>query len=128
VWDGIECLYRIIEDRDGVCNGRIINIGSPDNEASIRQLAEMLVAKFQEHPLRSEFPSFAGFCEVESGSYYGAGYQDMQMRRPSIRNAQRLLGWTPTVGLEQSVERTLDFFLQEAVRSGEFGISSADSD
>lgn len=128
VSDGIECLYRIIEDRDGVCNGRIINIGSPDNEASIRQLAEMLVAKFQEHPLRSEFPSFAGFCEVESGSYYGTGYQDMQRRKPSIRNAQRLLGWTPTVGLEQSVERTLDFFLQEAVRSGEFGISSADSD
>ncbi len=126
--DGIECLYRVIEDRDGVCNGRIINIGTPDNEASIRQLAEMLVAKFQAHPLQSEFPPFAGFCEVESRSYYGAGYQDMQRRRPSIRNAQRLLGWTPAVGLEQSVERTLDFFLREAVRSGEFGISTSDSD
>jgi hypothetical protein len=29
------------------------------------------------------------------------------------------LGWTPGVGLEQSVEQTLDFFLREAVRTGE---------
>jgi UDP-4-amino-4-deoxy-L-arabinose formyltransferase/UDP-glucuronic acid dehydrogenase (UDP-4-keto-hexauronic acid decarboxylating) len=47
----------------------------------------------------------------------------MYHRKPSIRKAQRLLGWSPTVGLEQSVERTLDFFLQEAVISGEFGVS-----
>lgn len=122
VSDGIECLYRIIENKDGVCDGRIINVGNPENEFSIRRLAEMLVAKFERNPLRSKFPPFAGFCQVESASYYGAGYQDMQSRKPSIRNAQRLLGWSPTVGLEQSVEQTLDFFLQEALRCGEFGI------
>ena len=120
VADGVECLYRIIENRDGVCDGRIINIGNPDNEVSIKELAEMLVEKFEHHPLRSEFPPFAGFREVESMSYYGAGYQDMQHRKPSIRNAWRLLNWKPTVRLEQSVEQTLDFFLREAVGSGEF--------
>jgi len=57
---------------------------------------------------------------VESMSYYGAGYQDMQHRKPNIGNAWRLLNWKPTVGLEQSVEQTLDFFLREAARSGEF--------
>jgi len=120
VSDGVECLYRIIENKDDVCDGRIINIGNPDNEASIRDLAKMLVARFEQHPLRSKFPRFAGFHEVESRSYYGSGYQDMQHRRPSIRNAWRLLNWTPAVGLEQSVERTLDFFLREAIISGEF--------
>jgi UDP-4-amino-4-deoxy-L-arabinose formyltransferase/UDP-glucuronic acid dehydrogenase (UDP-4-keto-hexauronic acid decarboxylating) len=119
VSDGVEALYKIIENQDGACDGRIINIGTPDNEASIKELAEMLVAKFEQHPLRSKFPPFAGFREVESGSYYGVGYQDMQHRKPKIRNARRLLNWTPTVGLEQSVDRTLDFFLREAVRSGE---------
>ncbi len=117
VSDGIECLYRIIEDKKGLCDGRIINIGNPDNEVSIRDLAGMLVKKFQKHPLRSEFPPFAGFVEVESSSYYGAGYQDVQHRRPSIRNARRLLKWSPVTGLEESVEHTLDFFLREAVRS-----------
>ncbi|MBW2344074.1 MAG: bifunctional UDP-4-amino-4-deoxy-L-arabinose formyltransferase/UDP-glucuronic acid oxidase ArnA, partial [Deltaproteobacteria bacterium] len=56
VSDGVEALYRIIENRDGVCDGRIINIGNPDNEVSIKELAEILVAKFQDHPLRSQFP------------------------------------------------------------------------
>jgi len=117
VLDGIECLYRIIENKDGVCDGQIINIGNPDNEISIRELAEMLVAKFHRHPLHSNFPPFAGFREVESTSYYGSGYQDVQRRRPSIKKAQKLLGWEPKIGLEQSIESTLDFFLREAVNS-----------
>jgi UDP-4-amino-4-deoxy-L-arabinose formyltransferase/UDP-glucuronic acid dehydrogenase (UDP-4-keto-hexauronic acid decarboxylating) len=122
VSEGVECLYRIIENKDGNCDGQIINIGNPDNEISIKELAEMLVEKFQQHPLCSKFPPFTGFCEIESRSYYGVGYEDVQHRKPSIRNAQRLLNWTPTVGLEQSVEQTLDFFLREAIRSGEFGV------
>lgn len=121
--DGIECLHRIIENNGGRCDGQIINIGNPVNEASIRELAELLVAKFEAHLLRDKFPPFAGFQEIESGTYYGTGYQDIQHRRPSIRNARRLTGWEPTVGLEVSVERTLDFFLQDAVRSGEFRLN-----
>ncbi len=115
--DGIECLYRIIENKDGVCDGQIINIGNPTNEASIRELAEMLVAKFDRHPLRSRFPPFAGYRELESGAYYGQGYQDVQHRRPSVKKAKKLLGWEPKTGMDQSVEQTLDFFLREMVRS-----------
>ena len=47
-----------------------------------------------------------GFCKVESRTYYGDGYQDMGHRKPSIEKARRLLGWKPTVKLEQSVEET----------------------
>jgi UDP-4-amino-4-deoxy-L-arabinose formyltransferase/UDP-glucuronic acid dehydrogenase (UDP-4-keto-hexauronic acid decarboxylating) len=123
VSDGVECLYRIIENKNGVCDGQIINIGNPDNEASIKELAELIVKKFEKHPLRSKFPPFAGMREVESGSYYGTGYQDMQHRKPSIRNAKRLLNWTPTIGMEKSVEETLDFFLKQAVSSKEFDLA-----
>ncbi|WP_155718313.1 bifunctional UDP-4-keto-pentose/UDP-xylose synthase, partial [Pseudomonas fluorescens] len=35
--DGIEALARIIDNDNGVCDGQIINIGNPENEASIRQ-------------------------------------------------------------------------------------------
>jgi len=41
VSDGVEGLFRIIENKGGVCDGRIINIGNPENEASIRDLAEL---------------------------------------------------------------------------------------
>ena len=123
VADGVECLFRIIENKNNLCDNQIINIGNPDNEFSIKELAEMLAEKFENHPLRSKFPPFSGFREVESGSYYGAGYQDVQHRRPSIRNARRLVNWTPTIGLEKSIENTLDFFLQEAIQSGEFDLA-----
>jgi UDP-4-amino-4-deoxy-L-arabinose formyltransferase / UDP-glucuronic acid dehydrogenase (UDP-4-keto-hexauronic acid decarboxylating) len=115
VTDGVECLFRIIENKDGICDSQIVNIGNPDNELSILELAEMLLDKFEHHPLRSKFPPFAGFHKVESSSYYGAGYQDVQHRKPSIKKAWRLLKWRPVIGFDQSVEKTLDFFLNEAL-------------
>jgi UDP-4-amino-4-deoxy-L-arabinose formyltransferase/UDP-glucuronic acid dehydrogenase (UDP-4-keto-hexauronic acid decarboxylating) len=44
----------------------------------------------------------------------------MEHRKPSIRNARRLLNWEPSVALEASIEETLDYFLREAIRSGDF--------
>lgn len=122
VAEGVECLFRIIENPNGVCEGEIFNIGNPDNEASIKRLAEVLLERFEAHPLRSKFPPFAGIREIESRAYYGEGYQDVEFRKPSIRKARRLLGWNPVIGLEHSVNETLDFFLREAVQSGSFGM------
>ncbi|MBN3133886.1 bifunctional UDP-4-amino-4-deoxy-L-arabinose formyltransferase/UDP-glucuronic acid oxidase ArnA [Pectobacterium brasiliense] len=112
IHDGIEALFRIIENRNGQCDGQIINIGNPHNEASIRELGEMLLTSFNAHPLRDRFPPFAGFIDVESSSYYGKGYQDVEHRTPSIRNAKRLLAWEPTVKMDQTVAETLDYFLR----------------
>jgi len=115
VVDGIEALARIVDNENGVCNGQIVNIGNPDNEASIRQLGEELLRQFEAHPLRGNFPPFAGFREVESKSFYGNGYQDVSHRKPSIENARRLLKWEPTVALSETIGKTLDFFLREAM-------------
>ncbi|UDQ81394.1 bifunctional UDP-4-amino-4-deoxy-L-arabinose formyltransferase/UDP-glucuronic acid oxidase ArnA [Erwinia rhapontici] len=116
--DGIEALFLIIENKQQNCDGQIINIGNPDNEASIKELAEQLLASFERHPLRHQFPPFAGFREVESSSYYGKGYQDVEHRKPSIRNAKRLLNWQPEVAMNYTIDATLDFFLQ-TVEQGE---------
>ncbi|WP_413733270.1 bifunctional UDP-4-amino-4-deoxy-L-arabinose formyltransferase/UDP-glucuronic acid oxidase ArnA [Sodalis sp. RH20] len=116
--DGIEALFRIIENRDARCDGQIINIGNPGNEASIRELAQMLLDSFENHPLRHHFPPFAGFKDIESKSYYGNGYQDVEHRKPSIENARRLLNWQPTVEMRRTVDQTLDFFLRSTVKEG----------
>jgi UDP-4-amino-4-deoxy-L-arabinose formyltransferase/UDP-glucuronic acid dehydrogenase (UDP-4-keto-hexauronic acid decarboxylating) len=113
--DGVEALARIIDNENDSCNGQIINIGNPDNEASIRQLGEELLRQFEAHPLRANFPPFAGFRDVESKAFYGAGYQDVSHRKPSIANAKRLLDWTPTVEMSETIGNTLDFFLREAM-------------
>ncbi|MDR8370263.1 bifunctional UDP-4-amino-4-deoxy-L-arabinose formyltransferase/UDP-glucuronic acid oxidase ArnA [Pseudomonas lactis] len=113
--DGIEALARIIDNDNGVCDGQIINIGNPENEASIRQLGEELLRQFEAHPLRHNFPPFAGFRDVESKAFYGTGYQDVAHRKPSIENAKRLLNWEPSVEMSETIGNTLDFFLREAM-------------
>ncbi len=113
--DGIEALARIIDNDNGVCDSQIINIGNPENEASIRQLGEELLRQFEAHPLRHNFPPFAGFRDVESKAFYGTGYQDVAHRKPSIENAKRLLNWEPTVQMSETIGNTLDFFLREAM-------------
>jgi len=113
--DGIEALARIIDNDNDNCNGQIINIGNPENEASIRQLGEELLRQFEAHPLRANFPPFAGFRDVESKAFYGTGYQDVAHRKPSIENAKRLLDWEPTVEMSETIGNTLDFFLREAM-------------
>jgi UDP-4-amino-4-deoxy-L-arabinose formyltransferase/UDP-glucuronic acid dehydrogenase (UDP-4-keto-hexauronic acid decarboxylating) len=117
VSEGVECLFRIIEDRDNNCNGQIFNIGNPENEASIRKMAELLVEKFDAHPLRDRFPPFAGMAVTESKRYYGDGYQDVQHRKPSIENARKLLNWDPKIMLDASIDETLDYFLQDHVNA-----------
>jgi len=107
--DGIEALYRIIENAGNRCDGEIINIGNPENEASIEELGEMLLASFEKHPLRHHFPPFR---VVESSSYYGKGYQDVEHRKPSIRNAHRCLDWEPKIDMQETIDETLDFFLR----------------
>ena len=52
-------------------------------------------------------------AEVESTRYYGQGYEDVQHRRPSIRNAKTHIGWEPRITTRESVERTLDWFLRQ---------------
>ncbi len=113
--DGVEALARIIDNENDACNGQIINIGNPDNEASIRQLGEELLRQFEAHPLRNNFPPFAGFRDIESKAFYGTGYQDVSHRKPSIANAKRLLDWIPTVQMSETIGNTLDFFLREAM-------------
>jgi len=115
VKDGIECLFRIIENKDDCCNGQIFNIGNPGSEFSMEELAGILKKKFESHPLRSSFPPDGGVQNVEARAYYGSGYQDVQHRRPSIKQARRILGWEPEVPFEQSVSETLDFFLNDFV-------------
>ncbi|WP_035236132.1 bifunctional UDP-4-amino-4-deoxy-L-arabinose formyltransferase/UDP-glucuronic acid oxidase ArnA [Desulfobacter vibrioformis] len=125
--DGVECLFRIIENRNGQCNSRIFNIGNPDNEYSMADLAGILKREFAKHPLRSQFPPDGGTECIEARAYYGSGYQDVQHRRPSICQAQKLLGWTPAVPFEQSVAETLDYFLNavEKVKTEECKLKSA---
>lgn len=109
--DGIDALMRIIENREGAANGRIFNIGNPKNDVSIKDLAEMLVRIVRQYPKYAPLADKVRIIPVSSGDYYGVGYQDIQTRVPSVRNAEQYLGWRPTTDLETGLRKTLDYHL-----------------
>lgn len=113
VSDGIDALMAIIENPGGACDGQIFNIGNPENECSVRDLARRLRRLYEEEFGGTPIPPDEALKVVESERFYGEGYQDLVHRKPSIRKARRLLGWTPAVGLDEALRRTLGAFLED---------------
>jgi nucleoside-diphosphate-sugar epimerase len=111
--DGIAALLKILENKGNLCKNEIINIGHPQNECSVKELAILLKKIFMSHPEHANDSEYSEIVEVPSETYYGKGYQDIYSRKPSIVKARELLDWTPSVGLEEALQRTLYSFLEE---------------
>ena len=109
--DGVDALLRILTNRDEGADGRIFNIGNPKNDVSIRELAEHLIAAVKRYPKYATLADKVKLVSVSSGDYYGKGYQDILTRVPSIRNAEKYLGWKPTTDLDTALRKTLDYHL-----------------
>jgi nucleoside-diphosphate-sugar epimerase len=109
--DGIDCLMRIIENKDGKASGGIFNIGNPANDLSVRELAEKLIALVKEYPDYREKAESCRIVDVTSGDFYGKGYQDMLNRVPSVKIAKERLGWEPRTAIDDALRKTLDFYL-----------------
>lgn len=92
VSDLIEGIYRLLM----VDFAEPVNIGNP-TEISIRELAER-VNEMTGNP--------GGLREVPDARIKG----DPQTRRPDITRARKLLGWEPTVSLEEGLRRTIEYF------------------
>ena len=105
--DAVACVVRIIENPRGVCDREIFNIGSPENEVTIRELALKMRDIYKSrwwdgvHPLSS-------LVEVSGDEFYGEGYDDSDRRIPDITKAKRLLGWSPKYGVDATVERSME--------------------
>lgn len=115
--DGIDCLIKIIENKDNNCNGEIFNIGNPKNEATIKELAYKLKKIFAEHPFAKNIKKESEIIEVFSKEFYGEGYQDIDRRVPSIKKAKRLLGWEPKVDLDTALKKTLEYYFETALKN-----------
>ena len=112
--DGIDCLMKILENKNGAADGGIFNVGNPGNDLSVRELAEKLVAAVAAHPGFTGRILEAPLVDVSARDYYGEGYQDILTRVPSIRRARTLLGWEPKVGLDEAIRLTVDFYCKRA--------------
>jgi UDP-glucuronate decarboxylase len=86
-----------------------INVGNP-SEFTIRQLAELVIrmtgssSKLSFHPLPKDDP---------------------RQRRPEISKARDILGWEPTVSLEEGLKRTIEYF-DKSISIGKYKADSAE--
>ena len=109
--DGIDGLMKVLVNENGCADGQIFNLGNPAADLSIRELAQKLLEAVARYPKFAELARTAKVVEVSSAEYYGANYQDITTRVPSIRKAKECLGWAPTTGFDDGLARTLDFYL-----------------
>ncbi|MCB2018274.1 MAG: GDP-mannose 4,6-dehydratase, partial [Hydrogenophaga sp.] len=90
--DLIEGFVRLMGSDDEVTGP--INLGNP-NEFTIRQLAEAVLTKVggKSRLVCKPLPS-----------------DDPKQRQPNIEQAKAVLGWQPTVQLEDGLDKTIDYF------------------
>lgn len=112
--DGIEALLKIIENKNQAAHNRIFNIGNPEENISIRHLAETLIQLITAHyPKYAEQAKAVKLVDVEAKNYFGEAYQDVDLRVPAIKRAREQLLWEPTVDLTAGLRKTLDFYLAD---------------
>jgi len=110
--DAVECIYRIVQNPGGNCIRQIFNIGSPQNEVSIRQLAETMREIYDEKFRNPNVP-LPEIVTVSSDEFYGEGYEDSDRRIPDISKARGLLGWEPKWGIREMLEVTMQYYATE---------------
>ena len=98
VQDVVDAVVKLIETKDAV--GQVINVGGVD-EVSIRSLAE----RIKELTASSSDIKFIPYDEV-----YTKDFEDMQRRVPSIEKIENLIGWRPTTGLNEILEKVIEYY------------------
>ena len=107
--DAVDCIVRILDNPHEVCNQEIFNIGSPNNEVSIRELAlkmrDIYARRWWDGKRR-----LPELVEVAGTDFYGAGYDDSDRRIPDITKATTLLGWKPQYDLDETLEHSMRYW------------------
>ncbi|KAG0483178.1 hypothetical protein HPP92_011262 [Vanilla planifolia] len=104
--DAIEAVLLMIENPERA-NGHIFNVGNPNNEVTVKQLAELMTEVYTEGFRRAitDEPT----VDVSSKVFYGEGYDDSDRRIPDMTIINRQLGWSPKTSLHDLLQYTLTY-------------------
>ena len=100
VGDVVKAMVALIDEPSAV--GKVFNIGN-ENEITIRELAEKV---------KKMTGSSSEIVMVPYERAYEAGFEDMPRRVPDIGRIQALVGYRPTVNLDETLTRVIDHFRQ----------------
>ncbi|MDR1684341.1 MAG: bifunctional UDP-4-keto-pentose/UDP-xylose synthase, partial [Elusimicrobiota bacterium] len=111
IGDALEALLLIIANDNDKTNGQIFNIGNPDNNHSVKELAAAIVEVMGEFKDYKPYADKAQITAQSAAEYYGKTYEDAADRRPNIANIFDKLGWAPKTTLRQMIRLTLEDYL-----------------
>ena len=118
--EAVDCVARIVENRGGVADRQIFNVGSPRNETSIRDLAATMRAIY-EREFAGPGETQPDPVEVPAEEFYGRGYEDSDRRIPDIGKAERLLDWHPKTTLPEMLVPTMAYYVRARRQSAASG-------
>ena len=108
VEDAIDAVCKMVEAPEK-SQGHAFNVGNPDNNIKVSALAEMMINMYSEITGKPK-----GTTRTVSGvEYYGPGYEDSDLRIPSMRLIEQQLGWTPPTSLKSAMEATMKVFIEK---------------
>ena len=88
--------------------GGVFNIGNPE-EISILDLA---------HRVKALTSSTSDIVFIPYDRAYEAGFEDMPRRVPDLTRIQQLIGYAPTVGLDETLRRVIAERREQMVLQG----------
>ena len=108
VEDACECIVRVIEHPEKSC-GHTFNVGNPNNNIQVKALADLMIKLYSKLTGKPE-----GITKAVSGvEYYGKGYEDSDLRIPSMRLVKQQLDWAPKTSLATAMEATMKVFIEK---------------
>jgi UDP-glucose 4-epimerase len=99
VEDAVRALLQVIDSDKSI--GEVFNIGN-NQEISILELAKRVI---QITDSKSEI------VKIPYKDAYPDGFEDMQRRVPDISKIKNVLGWSPQIGLDQTIKDIATFNL-----------------
>jgi nucleoside-diphosphate-sugar epimerase len=110
---------KIIANEGGKADGQIYNIGNPDNNYSVKELANMMLEMAKHYPEYAEGLSKVNVEETTSTEYYGKGYQDVQNRVPKIDNTKTDLSWKPETEMKDALGHIFEYYRSHVAQARE---------
>jgi UDP-glucose 4-epimerase len=101
VGDVVNAMVALIHEPKAV--GQVFNLGNP-GEISIYDLAVRI---------RTLAGSSSEIVRIPYDQAYEAGFEDMPRRVPDIAKARAVVGFNPTVGLDEILNRVIESFRQQ---------------
>jgi UDP-apiose/xylose synthase len=101
--------FQLLLDRPEETRRNIYNVGNPDNNITIRDLASLMISIYESLTGR---PAQSGVEHITGEAFYGAGYEDGDRLPPDVSKLGGL-GWTPRHDLRSTLTETMQYYLAE---------------